>query len=73
MKINILTRWLPPEIDGVGDYAWNLSCALRGLGAGVRLFSSAERSCGGSEGMDWVFPVIRRWEPSGNNKGNKVR
>lgn len=66
-------RWLPPKIDGVGDYTWNLACALRDLGIDVRVFTSEEQQ--GSEGLvknEWVFPVIRLWQPKSVIKALKT-
>jgi len=64
VKINFLVRWLPPRIDGVGDYTWNLACALREYGIDARIFTSEEQK--GSKGLpenEWVFPVIKLWQP----------
>lgn len=64
MKISFLARWLPPRIDGVGDYTWNLACALRKLGIDARIFTSEEEGSGsGLVKNDWVFPVIKQWQP----------
>jgi len=79
MKIGFLVRWLPPRIDGVGDYTWNLACALRELGINVYVFTSEEQRglpphqlqsrvtirnwCGGVVKNEWVFPIIRLWQP----------
>lgn len=63
MQIDFLVRWLPPRIDGVGDYTWNLVCALRKLGIGLRLFTSAEQASKNSAQNGWIFPIISRWHP----------
>jgi len=63
MKISFLVRWLPPKIDGVGDYTWNLACALRQLGVDVSIFTSSEQAAKGMVKNEWVFPVIREWQP----------
>lgn len=56
-------RWLPPRIDGVGDYTWNLACALRKQGIDVDVFTSKEQGCKGLVENEWVFPVIKLWHP----------
>ena len=64
MKIDFLVRWLPPRIDGVGDYTWNLAWALREYGIDARVFTSREQQ--GSKDLlkkEWVFPIIRQWQP----------
>lgn len=63
MKINFLVRWLPPRIDGVGDYTWNLAWALRELGIEVRIFTSQEQGCIGLLKNGWIFPTIMEWKP----------
>lgn len=63
MKISFLARWLPPRIDGVGGYTWNLACALRELGIEVNVFCSEEQASEGLVKKEWVFPVIRQWQP----------
>lgn len=63
MKIWFLVRWLPPHIDGVGDYAWNLTHALRKCGIDVCVFTSEEQKTKGLENNEWVFPVIKQWQP----------
>ena len=74
MKISFLVRWLPPKIDGVGDYTWNLACALRDYDIDARVFTSEEQQgskdlpphqCIGGGGLlknEWIFPVIKQWE-----------
>lgn len=64
MKISFLVRWLPPKIDGVGDYTWNLARALREYGIDACVFTSEEQQ--GSKGLlknEWVFPIVRQWQP----------
>lgn len=63
MQIDFLVRWLPPRIDGVGDYTWNLVCALRKLGIGMRLFTSEEQASKNLAQNEWIFPIIRHWHP----------
>jgi len=63
MKISFLVRWLPPKIDGVGDYTWNLACALREFGIDVQLFTSGEQANKSLAKNEWVFPVIQQWQP----------
>lgn len=63
MKIGFLVRWLPPRIDGVGDYTWNLACALREHGINVYVFTSEDQGCKGLVKNEWVFPIIRLWQP----------
>jgi glycosyltransferase involved in cell wall biosynthesis len=65
MKISFLVRWLPPKIDGVGDYTWNLVCALRKQGIDADIFTSAEQEGHGLVNNDWVFPVIKKWDTDG--------
>ncbi len=65
MKINFLVRWLPPKIDGVGNCTWNLACALREFGIDARVFTSEEQQgCKGLVKNEWVFPVIKQWQPN---------
>lgn len=63
MQINFLVRWLPPRIDGVGDYTWNLVNALRNLAVDARLFTSKEQAPLGLAQNEWVFPIISEWKP----------
>ncbi len=63
MKISFLVRWLPPKIDGVGSYTWNLANALRACGVDVCLFTSQDQGCKGLVQNEWVFPVIKQWQP----------
>jgi hypothetical protein len=73
MKIDFLVRWLPPRIDGVGDYTWNLACALREYGINVRVFTSREQQ--GSKGLlenECVFPIIGQWRPKAIIEALKV-
>lgn len=72
MKISFLVRWLPPKIDGVGDYTWNLVCALRKYGIDVRVFTSEEQGCKGLVKNEWVFPVIKQWQPQAIAKALKT-
>ncbi len=63
MKISFLVRWLPPRIDGVGCCTWNLAHALRAAGVDVRLFTSQDQGCKGLVQNEWIFPVIKQWQP----------
>ena len=63
MNISFLVRWLPPRIDGVGDYTWNLSSALRECGINVYVFTSEEQECKGLANDEWTFPIIKQWQP----------
>ncbi len=72
MKISFLVRWLPPRIDGVGDYTWNLACALREYGIDVYVFTSEKQGCKGLVKNEWVFPVIKQWQPQAIVKALKT-
>lgn len=63
MKISFFVRWLPPRIDGVGDYTWNLACALRESGIDAFIFTSEEQRNESLLKKDWVFPIIKQWQP----------
>lgn len=61
MKLDFLVRWLPPKIDGVGDYTWNLASRLHKLGVDVRVFTSTDNK--GIVQNEWIFPIIHQWQP----------
>ena len=63
VKIWFLVRWLPPRIDGVGDYTWNLARALRGQSIDACVFTSEEQKLKGLVANEWVFPFIKLWQP----------
>lgn len=62
MKIDFLVRWLPPRIDGVGDYTWNVACALRELGVDARIFTSEDQGRRDLAQEEWILPVITKWK-----------
>lgn len=72
MKISFLVRWLPPRIDGVGDYTWNLARALREYGINVYVFTSEKHGCKGLVKNEWVFPIIKQWQPQAVVKALKT-
>ncbi len=56
-KIAFLTPFVPPAVNGIGDYTSHLCRALRDLGMDAHIFTSW-----GQRPQDaWIHPVIRDW------------
>ncbi len=61
-RIAIVTRYLPPQIDGVGDYSWQLAIALAEKKIPVSLITSAGSTpvFAPSPFLE-VIPTIKNW------------
>ncbi len=59
MKIAFLTKSVPPVIEGIGEYTFNLAAEFIAQGMDARLYTSE----GQNQTAPWVYPVISKWEP----------
>ena len=59
MKLAFFSRFVPPAIDGIGDYTWHLASRLRDSGIDTRIYTSKDQPSPKSEG--WIHPVIAEW------------
>ncbi len=58
MKIIFLTKYVPPKIEGLGEYTCHLARHLKKLGADVLVVTSAGQVAEES----WIKPIIKNWD-----------
>ncbi len=61
MRVVFVVRSVPPVIDGVGDYTWQLTRFLRSEGIDAHVVTSTNQDMARGLGQEWVHPVVPRW------------
>lgn len=67
MKILFLCPAIPPAINGVSDYNWNLVLSMRQAGIDAQILTSGSQKVNGTE-KSWVYPSVAEWNAAGVTK-----
>ena len=67
MRIAFLTPWIPPHPEGVGQYTFQLSKALRRQGHDVHIFCGRHNTVS-EETTAWIHPVLEALDPAAVKK-----
>lgn len=72
MKVVLVSNNIPPVIDGVGDFTYNISIEFEKSGIEVFIICRKDIPCKPIEKNVKVFPIVEKWNQSGFKEANKL-